>query len=211
MPLKRPFPFPPTLTPANWLSPRIRVSAGRTLYLGTRAINGGMVVRTTCTTRSVPRVGFVYSTFNVLHIHTLSAIYAHARTRHALLTHVPMVSNTCSIICNYVETMEARFSRCTCGHGCIMRSRHGGRTSYHPVTALPTVAGTRTVTGAAGFIPVGSMAYRVGKWLCPPAYTHDAGTFCAYLENCISRTNEQTPTGAGTGTGTRPTVDGTCE
>lgn len=46
MPLKRPFPFAPTTTRANWLSPRIHVFAGRTLRLGTRGIVSGMVVDT---------------------------------------------------------------------------------------------------------------------------------------------------------------------
>lgn len=46
MPLKRAFRFPATTTSDNWLSPRIRVSAGRTLYLGTRGIASGMVVGT---------------------------------------------------------------------------------------------------------------------------------------------------------------------
>lgn len=98
MPQKRPFSFPPTLTPANWLSPRIHVSAGRTLYLGTRTIVTGMLVRTSCntiaytctlndtSTRSV--VDLIVCLFYVFNVRPLAYTYAirYIRVAYAICT-----------------------------------------------------------------------------------------------------------------------------
>lgn len=97
MPQKRPFSFPPILTPANWLSPRIRVSAGRTLYLGSRTITTGMLVRTTrkaimynreltyTLTRSVTNLivclFYVFTSQPLAYPHAIRYIHAHVARR----------------------------------------------------------------------------------------------------------------------------------